>query len=183
MNIILLIALLGITWILMNSTFVTVGTLVGAVVRGLLMFGWLMRAGQALFKLKNDTKFIVWKGLILILAYIWGFLMAVSAIIDIVVNVVLVTFLSGLISAIDYIRFGTDIRFDKPSSWNETYSYRLGRWCFDKEFDGTTFREIGELFRAWLKFFEGVDHVAYIYGKIPFPYPDLKTLYQLNLVA
>jgi len=140
----------------MTLEYIIVGIAFPFVLRGFFTFGFLMKWGQALLELTQRST--TYKIALYPLSVAWAVSMAISAVTDILVNV---TVLSVLY-------------WELPSNWNETYSYRLGRHVYEQ--DGIRHR-IALVVSDILTFLEGEDHVAYTYGKIPSPYPDLRILF------
>ena len=156
-------------------------------IRGLFAFGFMMRWGQALLDLHKTVKNTLARFALSGVSKVWFFAMGVSGLFDIFYNITLVTILTIPLSILNWMfyRNRTDKFIDLPrrlegrkiyTCLGETFSYRLGRWCFSPEFAGTIFRPIGMKFRAILEWAEGHPHVDYIYGLIPCPYPDIKEL-------
>ena len=130
------------------------GIIIPILYRGFFTFAFLMRWGQMLFERRKNAWSPGWA----LLAKVWVGAMFVSAVIDIIVNVTLLSLVYG----------------DHAKSWNETYSYRLGRYRYE---DTGWRHKVSKPIWKLLAFLEGEDHVAYIYGKIPCPYPDVKVLF------
>lgn len=135
---------------------IILGLAVPFILRGFFTFGFLMKWGQALLDLTQRSR--THKIVLYPLSAAWAVSMAVSAASDILINV---TVLSVLY-------------WELPSNWNETYSYRLGRHVYEQ--NGVR-HKIALVVADILKFLEGEDHVAYTYGIIRSPYPDLRILF------
>lgn len=153
--------------------------------RSLFAFAFIMRAGQAFIERQANEKNAVMRVVWWALSRIWLVLFAVSGITDIITNLIAVTVATIPLSIINELLFerrGTIIDLPRRqndkwfTAFGETFSYRLGRWVYDTEFDGTLFRYLGRAFAWALKIAEGKDHVAYTYGKIFCPYPALGIL-------
>lgn len=129
------------------------------ILRGFFTFGFLMRWGQALLERRKNEKTVL-KYLWWALSYVWIACMVVSAITDIIINVTLMTLLF----------------MDKPEGWNETFSYRVGRYVHDPVYFDTWRQKIAMPICWLLQWLEGEDHCAYTYGAIDCPYPDLRIL-------
>ena len=146
----------------MITTYLVTGIVLSSIFRGLFTFGFLMRFGQMLLERhKNESNVnarkFVWKPL----AWLWALGMFISAVVDIAVNITLMTILF----------------WEMPSAFNETFSYRIGRYIHNKAYDGDWRQQMAKPICRVLAFLEGQDHCAYIYGAIPCPYPDLKVLF------
>jgi len=143
--------------ILNNSHNITIWILIGIVFRAFFAFGWLMRAGQALIDLERKIP----KPVLMIFSVPWLIAMLIATVIDILTNITLMTIL--------YL--------DLPSAWNETYSYRLGRYRYEPQHVNTWRYTLSMPIVRILTFLEGHDHVEYIWYPEKSPYPDLKVLF------
>ena len=137
---------------------ISFSAIIAAIMRSLFTFGFLMRWGQELLKLKKAKK---WNPFVQLVAYVWLLCMFVSAVMDILVNITLMTILF----------------VERPSAINETFSYRIGRYTHNSKYYGTLRWSFAVPICRILSALEGEDHCSYIYGATPNPYPDLKVLF------
>lgn len=144
---------MDIQWIIMTVA-------IPSTIRALFAFGFLMRSGQFLLeRSQNETRmaarYVYWG-----LSYVWIGAMVVSALTDILINITIMTVLFG----------------DLPWGWNETFSYRVGRYVYAGQYRDTIRQKIAIPICRILAALEGENHCAYTYGEIECPYPDLKVL-------
>lgn len=136
----------------------TIGGLASVILRGFFTFGLLMKWGQALLALQKEGK--IWH-IVKPLSLLWAICMIVSAVTDVIINVTLMSL----------------IFWERPSAWNETLSYRVGRYVYSGNYDTDWRKQLALPVCKVLTFLEGEEHCAYIYGVKPCPYPDLKVLF------